>query len=139
MPDGDWISSVWLSFAVPNKPVTVSNNVASEHTVICKVLSEWQNSATRPAKKKKIWHKYKVRFNSNKYFPSLWWAGDNRLNVWLTEEGPSYGLNSFTALWITWESERLREITLTENPGKQGESNHIWEGQPRKKTRSNCV
>jgi hypothetical protein len=90
-------------------------------------------------KKKKIWHKYKVRFNSNKYFPSLWWAGDNRLNVWLTEEGPSYGLNSFTALWITWESERLREITLTENPGKQGESNHIWEGQPRKKTRSNCV
>ena len=52
MPDGDWISSVWLSFAVPNKPVTVSNNVASEHTVICKVLSEWQISATRPAKKK---------------------------------------------------------------------------------------
>jgi hypothetical protein len=31
------------------------------------------------------------------------------------EEGHSYELNSSTALWITGESERLREITLKEN------------------------
>jgi len=49
--------------------------------------------------------------------PSPWRAGGNGLNVWLTEEGPSYVLNSSTAVWITWESERLREITLKENPG----------------------
>jgi len=57
-------------------------------------------------------------------FPSPWWAGGNRLNVWLTEEGPSNGLNSSTTLWITWESERLREITLTENSGRW----NLWAG-----------
>ena len=45
-------------------------------------------------------------------YPSPWWAGGNRLNVGLTEEGPSYELTSSTVLWITWESERLRETTL---------------------------
>jgi hypothetical protein len=31
---------------------------------------------------------------------------------------PSDGLNSSTTLWITWESERLREITMKENPSR---------------------
>jgi len=39
-------------------------------------------------------------------------------NVWLMEENPSYEVNSSTNLWITWKSERLREITLKENPGR---------------------
>ena len=74
--------------------------------------------------------KTKVRFlstslrNQSKTYPSPWWAGDNGLNVWLTEEGPSYGINSSTALWITWDSERLREITLKKNPGR----GHLWAG-----------
>jgi hypothetical protein len=40
------------------------------------------------------------------------------LKVWQREEGPSYGRNSSTAFWITWESEKLREIALKENPGR---------------------
>jgi hypothetical protein len=32
------------------------------------------------------------------------------------EEGHSCELNNSTALWIIWESERLRKITLKENP-----------------------
>jgi len=56
----------------------------------------------------------------------------------------TYGLNMSTALWITCESERLREITLKEKiqvdeTCEQGKCNHLWEGQPRKKTRSNSV
>lgn len=29
---------------------------------------------------------------------------------------PSYGLNSSTALWTSWESQRLRKKIQTENP-----------------------
>jgi hypothetical protein len=36
----------------------------------------------------------------------------------LMEEGPSCGSNSSTALWIAWETERVREIILEENPGR---------------------
>ena len=41
-----------------------------------------------------------------KLFPSPR-AGGNRINVWLMEGGPNYGLDSSTALWISWESEML--------------------------------
>jgi hypothetical protein len=32
------------------------------------------------------------------------------------EEGHSCELNSSTALWIIWENEMLRKISLKENP-----------------------
>jgi hypothetical protein len=41
---------------------------------------------------------------------------EDRLSIGLMEEGHSCELNSSTALWIIWESERLRKITLKENP-----------------------
>ena len=56
-----------------------------------------------------------INFMQKPTSPSLWWAVGNRLNVWLMEVGPIYGFKSSTALWITWESERLREATQKEN------------------------